>query len=168
MGPAVARGAGLTNFDAMDRNSALKKCRALCARQERCAQDLRMRLEEWDLAEGDIVFVLSGLQKEDFLNETRYAEAFAVGHFRQKGWGKRMIREALLSKGIPERLVAAGLNAIEEDEYGTVLAGLVRKRFRMEKEPDKFIRGQRVIRYLIGRGWEADAVRRAVAAMPKR
>ena len=131
-------------------------------------QELRLKLEAWELSEHDIGPVLSKLQKEDFLNEARYAEAFAVGHFRQKGWGKRMIREALLSKGIPERLVAAGLNAIEGDEYGTVLSGLVRKRFRMEKEPDKFIREQRVIRYLIGRGWEADDVRRAIAAMPKR
>ncbi|MFZ1689274.1 MAG: regulatory protein RecX [Flavobacteriales bacterium] len=151
----------------MDRNTALKKCRALCARQERCRWELRMKLEAWDLSDRDAGMVLDRLEKEDFLNEARFAEDFAVGHFRQKGWGKNMIRQALLSKELPDRLVKAGLDAIDGAEYITALAVLVRKRFRMEKERDKFIREQRVIRYLIGRGWEADAVRSVIAGMPK-
>ena len=79
-----------------------------------------------------------------------------------------MIRHALLSTNIPERLVTAALATIDDDEYGATLKAMVLKRFRMEKEPDPFIREQRVIRYLMGRGWDADAVRRAIAAMPKR
>lgn len=127
-----------------------------------------MKLEAWDLSDRDAGMVLDRLEKEDFLNEARFAEDFAVGHFRQKGWGKNMIRQALLSKELPDRLVTAGLRAIDDGEYSAALAALVRKRFRMEKEPDKFVREQRVIRYLIGRGWEADAVRSVIAGMPKR
>lgn len=79
-----------------------------------------------------------------------------------------MIRHALLSKGIAERLVAAALSAIDDGEYGETLKEMVRKRFRMEKEPDPFLREQRVIRYLMGRGWDADAVRKAIAATAER
>jgi regulatory protein len=152
----------------MDRELALKKCRALCARQERCRQELRTKLNDWELPKQDIERVLTQLEKEDFLNEARFAEAFAVGHFRQKGWGRSMIRHALLSKGIAERMVAAALSAIDDGEYGETLKAMVRKRFRMEKEPDPFLREQRVIRYLMGRGWDADAVRKAIAATAER
>lgn len=152
----------------MDSDTALKKCRALCARQERSKQELRQRLEAWEVPEDDAERVLSRLEKEDFLNEARFVEDFAVGHFRQKGWGKNMIRQALQSKGIPDRLVAAGLSAIDGTEYSAALGALVRKRFRSERGPDRFIREQRVIRYLVGRGWEPDAVRRAVAGIAKR
>ncbi len=152
----------------MDRELALKKCRALCARQERCRQELRLKLDAWELPRSDAERVLAQLEKEDFLNEARFAEAFAIGHFRQKGWGRSMIRHALLSKNIPERLVTAALATIDDDEYSATLKTMVLKRFRMEKEPDPFIREQRVIRYLLGRGWDAEAVRRAIAAMPKR
>ncbi|MEO8069161.1 MAG: regulatory protein RecX [Flavobacteriales bacterium] len=152
----------------MDADTALKKCRALCARQERSKHELRLRLEAWDVPERNAEQVLLRLEKEDLLNEARFAEDFAVGHFRQKGWGKRMIQHALRSKELPERLITVGLDAIDDTEYRAALASLVRKRFRMERAPDKFIREQRVIRYLVGRGWEPDAVRLAIAGIPKR
>lgn len=112
--------------------------------------------------------VLDQLEKEGFLNEARFAEDFAVGHFRQKGWGKQMIRAALQSKAISSALAQAGLDAIDATEYTAALKTLVKKRWAYEKEPDPFVREQRVLRYLVGRGWEADDVRNALASVAKR
>lgn len=149
----------------MDEN-ALRKCRALCARQERCRQELLLKLKAWGTPRPEKV--LDQLEKEGFLNEARFAEDFAVGHFRQKGWGKQMIRAALQSKAIQSALLQAGLDAIDAGEYSAALKALVKKRWAYEKEPDLFLRQQRVQRYLVGRGWEADDVRNALASVAKR
>lgn len=146
--------------------NALRKCRALCARQERCRQELLLKLKAWGTPRPEKV--LDQLEKEGFLNEARFAEDFAVGHFRQKGWGKQMIRAALQAKAVPSSLVQAGLDAIDPAEYTAALKALVKKRWAYEKEPDPFVREQRVLRYLLGRGWEADDVRSALASVAKR
>lgn len=149
----------------MDEN-ALRKCRALCARQERCRQELLLKLKAWGTPGPEKV--LDQLEKEGFLSEARFAEDFAVGHFRQKGWGKQMIRAALQAKALPSALVQAGLDAIDAAEYAAALKALVKKRWAYEKEPDLFLRQQRVLRYLVGRGWEADDARNALASVAKR
>lgn len=143
----------------------MRKCRALCARQERCRQELLLKLRAWGTPAPEKV--LDQLVMEGFLNEARFAEDFAVGHFRQKGWGKQMIRAALQAKAVPSALVQAGLAAIDDGEYAKALKALVKKRWASEKEPDLFLRQQRVVRYLSGRGWDHDDVRRALEGLAK-
>lgn len=154
------------HLHAVDQENALRKCRALCARQERCQQELLLKLKAWGTPRPEKV--LDQLEKEGFLNEARFAEDFAVGHFRQKGWGKQMIRAALHAKAIPSALVQSGLDAIDAAEYTAALKALAKKRWAYEKEPDPFLREQRVLRYLVGRGWEADDVRSVLASVAKR
>ena len=61
--------------------------RRYCARQERAHQEVRDKLYGWGLYRGR-----GGgpghPDRRGFLNEQRFAEAYALGKFRQKGWGR--------------------------------------------------------------------------------
>ncbi len=137
---------------------ALEKARAYCARQERAHQEVRDKLYSWGLHKEEVEQLLVRLIGEDLLNEQRFAEAYALGKHRQKGWGRAKIRQGLVARRVSAPCIRQALNALDPEEYQEELERLVRKRLRMERSRDPYVRRNRTIAYLIGRGYEADLV----------
>src|ERR1700741_430415 len=90
----------LTNFGLMDRSQpnkitdekvALGKAENYCAYQERSQQEVREKLYEWGVYPSVIERIVSKLIENNFLNEERFAIAYATGKLRQKGWGRNKI-----------------------------------------------------------------------------
>jgi regulatory protein len=102
---------------------------------------------------------------EGFLNEQRFAETFAVSKFHQKGWGRIKIEHELKARRISAPCIKLGLKAIDEEEYMVTLKRLVQRRWALEKAHTAPMQRQRVIRYLMSRGFELDRVE---AALPER
>jgi regulatory protein len=143
----------------------LSKARAYCARQERAQQEVRDKLYGWGEHRTQVEAIIAQLIGEGFLNEGRFAEHFAVSKFRQKGWGRRKIEQALRMKQVSEPCIALGLKAIEADEYETFLAKAVEKRWQKLKEPDAFVKRQKVMRYFMGRGFAQEKVEKALEGL---
>ena len=61
---------------------ALVKAQATCAYQERCQQEMRDKLYEWGLHSEAVENMIAQLISDNFLNEERFAKAFAGGKFR--------------------------------------------------------------------------------------
>ncbi|MBK6830412.1 MAG: RecX family transcriptional regulator [Flavobacteriales bacterium] len=142
---------------------AVVKARAYCARQERAQQEVRDKLYGWGEHRTQVEAIIAQLIGEGFLNEARFAEHFAVSKFRQKGWGRRKIEQALRLKQVSEPCIALGLKSIEDDEYKKALARAVVKRWERVKEDDAFIKRQKVLRYFIGRGYAVEQVEKALS-----
>ena len=75
----------------MDTSKALKTVTTLCSKKEYCRQEIRQKLEKWEIAEKDIDTILEFLQKNNFINEQRYAQFYARDKFRFNKWGKQKI-----------------------------------------------------------------------------
>ena len=73
----------------MDTSKALKTVTTLCSKKEYCRQEIRQKLEKWEIAEKDIDTILEFLQKNNFINEQRYAQFYARDKFRFNKWGKQ-------------------------------------------------------------------------------
>ncbi len=144
---------------------ALGKARAYCARQERCQQEVRDKLYAWGEHKSQVEAIIAQLIGEGFLNEARFAEHFAVSKFRQKGWGRRKIEQALRLKQVSEPCIVLGLKSIEDDEYRKALVKAVAKRWERVKEENAFIKRQKVMRYFIGRGYAVEQVERVLEEM---
>lgn len=95
----------------------LGKARRYCAIQERCHQEVRDKLYALELHREQVEQVIGQLISDGYLNEQRFAEHYAVSKFRQKGWGRVKIREALKFKKVSGPCIAQGLKAIDGDEY---------------------------------------------------
>jgi regulatory protein len=107
---------------------AKEKIQHYCAYQERSHKEVRNRLYEYGLGRNDIDEIIVHLITSNFLNEERYAKAFAGGKFRMKKWGRIKIIHALEAQGLTPKCIQLGLKEIDEADYEKVIHEfLVRK-----------------------------------------
>lgn len=131
----------------------LDKARKYCSYQERCLADVKAKLNEWKAAEKTIEKIIQTLEKEDFINEERYAIAFALGKLRNNKWGRNKIFYAMTRKQIPEIYIQMGLNEIDEEEYIHILKTVLKSKKTVEK--DEFKRNNKLVKYAVQKGFQA-------------
>ncbi len=129
-----------------------------CAYQERTQQQVRDKLYDLGLFGDEVEEVISYLITENFLNEERFAISYALGHFRQKKWGKIKIKQGLEQKKISNYCIKKGLNEIDSSEYDETLKELLQKKYTLLKEKNLYIRKQKAVQYMLQKGYESDLV----------
>ena len=72
----------------MDAKKALNIVAGQCSKKEYCSFDILKKLQRWELEEKDIAAVMEFLVKNHFLDDTRFAEAYARDKHRFNRWGK--------------------------------------------------------------------------------
>jgi regulatory protein len=134
---------------------ARRKAEHYCAWQERCHSEVDNKLSELGLNTEERGEIMSFLIKEGFLNEERFARAYARGKFRQLQWGRIKIVQGLKQKGLNQTLINLALSEIAEEDYMETLVGLAQKKARSLKGP-MLQRKAALLRYLQGRGFESE------------
>jgi len=150
------------NFEA---DLVTKKMELFCAYQERCHQDVENKLRSMNIGFQIKENVMLHLLENDFLNEERFAKAFARGKFRIKKWGKERIIRELKFKRISEYNIITALNEIDENEYYITFNELSIKRFSEIKESNKYKKRKKLADYLLYRGWETDMVYKKIVEL---
>lgn len=85
----------------MDEKKVLDRLQRLCSRAEYCSADVsRKALKSLEGDTAAAARVVSALVKERYVDDARYASAFAREKASIQGWGPVKIRFALRSKGI--------------------------------------------------------------------
>lgn len=141
----------------------LARLEALCAKTEYCRSDIfRKALKASDdIAEaGEIT---DSLVKDRFVDDSRYASAFAREKASLTGWGPIKIRFALRAKQIPESSITEALAGIEDGKADARLEKLLETKAR-SLEGDPAIK-LKLIRFALSRGYEYDAVESALARL---
>ena len=144
----------------MKTNELYTKAAAYCSIAERCRQEVRDKLLAWDSDSADTYEeILQRLETEGFLNEGRYARAFANDKLRFQGWGRLKIRAALQAKHVSSAAIAEALAELDENTYRKKLCQLrERKERELRHEKDEFTKRQKISRFLLGRGFTMEEV----------
>jgi regulatory protein len=137
---------------------ALGKIQRYCAYQERCHQEVKNKLFEFGLYSDQVNEVISELITNGFLNEERFARAFAGGKFRMKKWGRIKIVNELESKGVSVNCIRLGLKEIDENDYQKVLSEIVLKKGDAIAEENLFTKRDKISKYAIQKGYEPEIV----------
>jgi regulatory protein len=137
---------------------ALKKAARYCAYQERSQQEVRDKLYEWGLWPEAVENIIVDLIGEGFINEERFANAYAIGKFNQKAWGKIKIKQGLKLKRVPEGLIKKALLAIPYDDYVHTLNTVLTKKAKTLNEKDTYKLKYKLQQYALSRGFEADLI----------
>ncbi len=145
----------------------ISKAMKYCAYQERTQQQVRDKLYELGLYGDEVEEVISYLITENFLNEERFAVSYALGHFRQKKWGKIKIKQGLEQKKLSNYCIKKGLNEIDSSEYEETLKELLYKKYGLLKEKNLYIRKQKAVQFMLQKGYEADLVWAATEELEK-
>lgn len=137
---------------------ALQKIRHYCAYQERSHKEVRNRLFEMGLYSNQVEEILSQLIADGFLNEQRFASAFAGGKFRMKKWGRIKIRRELEMHGLTDKCIQIGLNEIHASNYLSTLESILEKKWATVDEPLLIKKKDKVAKFAIAKGYEPDLV----------
>lgn len=134
------------------------KAEAYCAYQERAQQEVRDKLYSYGLHMEDVEQIISELIIDNFLNEERFANAYVLGKFRIKGWGKIKIKQALKFKQVPEKLIRAALNQIPDDDYTERLDKTMAIKVPNVQKLKDINEKAKLIRFLQSKGFENELI----------
>ena len=139
------------------REQILSALQNLCVRREYCTSDIRRKA--LDRCEGDAALadeMVASLKADRFVDDVRYASAFAREKSSLTGWGPVKIRFALRAKGLSEGDIAAGLAEIEPDRASSRLESLLQNKWKtLSDDPAGRLK---LIRFALSRGYEYSQV----------
>ena len=125
-----------------------------CAYQDRCHKEVKQKLTEMRMIPTAKEQIILHLIQNDYLNESRFAQSFARGKFKNKNWGKQRITRELKARNISAYNIKLGLKEISEEDYLSKFHELAERRFESINERSKQKKKKKLADYLLYRGWE--------------
>jgi regulatory protein len=136
----------------------LSRIQKYCAYQERSQQEVRDKLYSYGLHKKEVEQIIAQLVIDNFLNEERFAIAYARGKFMMKQWGRIKIKAALKQKRVSDYCINKALKQINERDYGKAMDKLIGEKAKAVKEKNALKKNYTVAQYAIGRGFEPELV----------
>jgi regulatory protein len=151
----------------LSKEQALQKLRHYCAYQERSHDEVKQKLYGLGLYRQDVEESISKLIEENYLNEERFAIAFAGGRFRTKQWGRVKIEYELKQKKVSSYCIKKALNEIDGDAYLKTLQQLARKKWNSLKAPGntEYVKSSKTTTWLLQRGFERALISQVIAGL---
>jgi regulatory protein len=135
----------------------LDRMRNLCSRREYCRADIMKKaMSALDGDREKAEKVIEILVAEKYIDELRYASAFARDKSSISGWGETKIRYMLTSKGVPREVIDKALEEIDESKAMTRLEKLMENKYRSLKDDPQC--RLKMLRFGLGRGYGYDEV----------
>lgn len=133
----------------------LERMRALCSRREYCVADIMKKAA--DALEGDreeAMKIVESLVADKYIDDRRYASAYARDKAAISGWGETKIRYMLAAKGVSRDIIAEALTDIDAAKAGMRLEKLLENKAKSLKEDPQ--RRIKLLRFALGRGYSYD------------
>lgn len=142
----------------LELSEARQKIARFCAYQERAHAEVEEKLYSYGLSRDEVEEILAWLITENFVNEERFAIAYAGGKFRVKRWGKLKIKLYLQQKKVSDYSLNKALNAIDYDDYIASIDYLVESGSRSLKADNVYQHRHKLSRSIINKGYEPELV----------
>ena len=139
-------------------DEALASLMRLCARAERSSGDALRLMQNWEVAKEEQYRVLQRLQRERFIDDRRYAEAFVREKCNLSAWGRYKIQSALMRKGIASDIIAEALAALNTTDNKKRLQERLQTKIKHIKYDTPYQLKTKLIRYALSLGFEMDEV----------
>lgn len=137
----------------------LSRLQAQCSKREFCTADISAKaLKALDGDSDAAQEVVASLIEDGFVDDLRYAVAFAREKAGLDGWGPIKIRYMLGAKGIKGETADAALAEIDEESADARLERLLAAKARtLEGDPQARLK---LIKYALSRGYEYSQVQK--------
>lgn len=136
-----------------------------CGRAEYCSHEIREKLRRRGVEAELIDRIIDSLEKRRFIDDRRYAMAFARSRQKYNGWGRRKIALALSAKRISRELIDEALEQIDPDEYIDALTDMISRWAASLERPLSREDRMKLTRRALGRGYDYDSIKRALQAI---
>ena len=133
----------------------LDRLRGLCSRREYCCADVLKKAK--DALDGDLQAaqdVVDSLVKDKYVDDLRYASAYARDKSSIQGWGDVKIKYMLSAKGVASSVITDALQEIDRDKSSSRLLKLLENKLRTLKDDPQC--RLKLLRFALGRGYSYD------------
>ena len=142
------------------------RLRGLCSRREYCVEDVRQKaLKALDGDAASAAEVVEILVKEKYVDDLRYASAFARDKSSIQGWGEVKIRYMLSAKKVSREVVDQALSEIDTERASSRLEKLLSAKYRSLREDPQC--RLKLLRFALGRGYSYDEVNATINSLLK-
>lgn len=141
------------------------KAERYCIQAERCCCEVARKLETWGAQDTQTASIMAHLLQERFIDEERFAVAFARDKMRYNHWGRVKITYALREKEVAQELIQNALEQLDSEEYDEMLQRILRDKWKVVKGKNDYECRQKVIRFALGRGFGMQEVLHALDAL---
>ena len=151
----------------MEYAKCLSRLQRLCSRAEYCSGDIyRKALKDLEGDAEAAARVVAELREDRYVDDARYAAAFAREKASLQGWGPVKIRFQLRGKGVSEADISAALADVDPEKADTRLEKLLEEKWRsLEGDPQRKLK---LIKYALSRGYDYEKIATFVARMAGR
>ena len=146
----------------MTEQQILTKLTSACSKAEHCKEDMRRKMERWEVEEDIQEKVIDYLVKERYIDEERYARHFIRAKKEYNHWGERKIEQALYMKCIPKDIYEPLLKEICNNDFRDILKSLLQNKKRSIKASSDYELRGKLIRFAMQRGFTYDQIMEAL------
>jgi regulatory protein len=133
-----------------------------CAYQERAHKEVKDKLYGFGLYPAEVDETMARLVEENYLNEERFAIAYAGGKFRMMQWGRQKIKYHLRMKGVSDYNIRIALKTIPEADYEKTVQKLAAAKWKSLKGDNQFTKMAKLQAYLGQKGYESPVITRMI------
>ena len=139
-------------------SAALMRLEELCSRSEQCTSEAMSKLSSWGIAHDIADKIIIRLKSRRFIDDGRYARAFARDKVVYNRWGRVKVRRALTLKRIDPETIDEAMSEVDDEEYRSALIEVIRAKGRVLKPPFDFGKKQKILRHAASRGFEPSLI----------
>lgn len=155
------------NTRVISEKEALQKLGALCSRSEHCSFEMLEKMKHWGIDEQAQARIMEALVKGKYVDDERFARAYANDKVRYDKWGKRKVEQGLFMKRIGEDIRERVLSEIEEDDFKNALMPLLAAKMKSVKAKNDYELSCKLIRFALGRGFGMEEIRQCLEELVK-
>ncbi|MCF2558411.1 RecX family transcriptional regulator [Prevotella brevis] len=150
-------------MNTMTEQEAYLRLAALCAQAEHCEYEMQEKMRRWEIAGDAQARVMQRLITERYVDDERFARAFANDKVKYNKWGRRKVEQAMWLKHIAEDIRQRVLDSIDDEEYIAILRPLLQQKRRSVKAHNDYELRQKLIKFAIGRGFTMDIIKQCIS-----
>ena len=146
---------------------AKSKIAKYCSVGEKSGHQVSAKLEKYGLEPDEVSSVIAFLENEKFLDETRFARAFANDKLKFNHWGKNRIRFELKNKHrLSANDIEDAMSSLDRDLYHEIFREVASKKSRLLiHETDSKKKKAKLINFLVSRGFESNLIFESIESL---
>jgi regulatory protein len=144
----------------MNEKEALQKVEAYCTTGEHCESEVREKMKRMELLPDVVERIIRSLEDNRFIDDRRYAGAYAHDKMRFSKWGRLKIAIGLKQKQIFQDVIDDVLSNLDETEYNDILRQVIVSRKKSIKGKTDYECDMKLLKSVAGRGFEISLIRK--------
>lgn len=137
-------------------DQAQKRLEEMCVRAEKCTFEIREKLRQWRVHPDEAEAIVSRLVEKRFVDDARFARAYVHDKVVMGGRGRNYARRYLSARRIPDAVIDAALQQVDDTEYEVGLYALLLRKVRaVPALAATYESRTRLYRFALARGFEA-------------